>query len=35
MDWFFLAQDKDRLRVAVNAVTKVKVSYNGGNVLTG
>ena len=34
MDSFYLTQDRDRLRVVVNAVMKLKVSYNAGNFLT-
>jgi hypothetical protein len=33
MDWFALAQDMDRSRAFVNAVTKLRVSQNGENVL--
>jgi hypothetical protein len=34
MDWFYLAQYRDMLRVVVNAVMKLMVSYNAGNFLT-
>jgi hypothetical protein len=34
MDWFDLAQDKDRLRALVNAVMNLRVQYNAQNFLT-
>ena len=34
MDWIDLAQDRDRRRAAVNAVIKLQVRQNAGN-LTG
>jgi hypothetical protein len=34
MDWSELAQDRDRWRVLVNAVTKFRAPQNAGNFLT-
>jgi hypothetical protein len=34
MQWIDLAQDRDRWRAVVKAVTKLKVSSNAGNFLT-
>jgi hypothetical protein len=33
MDWIDLAQGRDRWRAVVNAVMKLRVSYNVGNFL--
>jgi hypothetical protein len=35
MDWFDLAQDRDKPQAIVNAVMNIQVSYNVGNFLTG
>jgi hypothetical protein len=34
MDWIDLAQDRDKLRVLVNAVMNLRVPLNMGNILT-
>jgi len=34
MDWTDLVQGRDRLRAVVNAVMKLQVPYNAGNLLT-
>jgi len=34
MDWIDLAQDRDRWKVLVNAVTNLLVPYNAVNFLT-
>ena len=34
MNWIELAQDRDRWRALVNAITKLQVPHNAGNVLT-
>ena len=33
MDWIDVAQDRDRWRTVVNAVTKLRVTQNAGNFL--
>jgi len=33
MDWIGLAQDRDRWRTLVNAITNLRVPYNAGNFL--
>jgi len=35
MEGIYLAQDRDRGRVLVNGVMKLRVSLNSGNFLTG
>ena len=35
MDWIDLAQDKERLRAAANAVMNLRFAYSTGKFLTG
>ena len=34
MNWIDLTQDRDRCRALLNAVMKLRVSLNGGNIFT-